>query len=88
MHSPILAAENNLPPNIHEFGVFVEHTVFGTQVDWFSSRSTVDRNYMEMFIKAIENQTELPAGSIDGAVPRASTTDIGGADIQLNVSFC
>lgn len=48
----------------------------------------VDIEYVEKFVNSIENQTQLPAGFIKGALPRSGMPDVGGADLQLTSCIC
>lgn len=70
--------------NVNEFGAYVEKRIFNKQVDWFMSTETFDVEYVERFINAIENQSQLPTGFIEGALLRFGMPDVGGADLQLN----
>lgn len=88
MHTPVLAQLKGLPANNHEFGIYAEHKTFGKQVDWFLSAETLDIAALDMFVDAIENQTQLPRGLIGGALPREGMPNVGGTDIQLSKYFC
>lgn len=74
--------------DVNEFGAHVERRIFKKQVNWFDSAETVDIEYVERFINAIETQSQLPDGFIKGAVPRAGLPDVGGADLQLTGYIC
>lgn len=90
MSSPFLAQLKNLKPN--EFGMYNEERTFNLQVDWFRSARenliNLDVNYIERFVKAIEDGTVLPTGNISGAVSRMQSPGMGGADIQLSCYVC
>ncbi|CAF5152821.1 unnamed protein product, partial [Rotaria sp. Silwood1] len=41
------------------------------QINWFQSKETINTNYVEQFLTAIQNETELPVlTENDGAIPR------------------
>ncbi len=64
-----------------EFGRLAEINLFKEQINWFQSKETININYVEQFLTAIENGTELPALTAnDGAIPREPSI---GMDIDI-----
>ncbi|CAF3332542.1 unnamed protein product [Rotaria sp. Silwood2] len=61
-----------------EFGRLAEMALFKEQINWFQSKDTINVNYVEQFLTAIENGTELPIlTENDGAIRREPSTGMG-----------
>lgn len=58
------------------------------QVDWFMSQLTLDMGYVERFVNAIEAQTVLPPGFVQGAIRRGVGVDIDGTDFKYDYNLC
>ncbi|CAF3790133.1 unnamed protein product [Rotaria sp. Silwood1] len=60
-----------------EFGRLAEINLFKKQINWFQSKETINTNYVEQFLTAIQNETELPVlTENDGAIPRESSCSL------------
>lgn len=62
-HTPMDASLASIPPAPQEFGAYVESEVFGKQVAWYESASTLEENgkqYITSFIAAIEENVSIP----------------------------
>lgn len=86
----------NLPQSYHidkpkcdqEFGRLAEIKLFNAQINWFQSAETINGNYLEQFITAIENGSNLPVlTEKDGAIPREASTGMG-VDISNEHFIC
>jgi hypothetical protein len=52
--------------------------LFKEQINWFQSKETINVNYVEQFLSAIDNGTELPVLTAnDGAILREPTLGMG-----------
>jgi len=62
--------------------------LFKEQIHWFQSKETININYIQQFLNAIENETELPVlTGNDGAIPREPSIGMG-VDILNDRFFC
>ncbi|CAF1670393.1 unnamed protein product [Adineta ricciae] len=78
----------NKPKTDEEFGRLAELNLFHEQIDWFQSIDTINTNYVEKFLDAIENGTHLPSlTENDGAIPRQSSTTMD-VDIINDMFIC
>lgn len=96
MYTSVIATVADIPPLSQEqleFGAFVEHRLFGKQVNWFESAETLEKtgvDFITRFIKAIENQTPLPDGCIkEELVEREGNPYVcSGMDIEVQRYMC
>jgi len=76
------------PKHDQEFGRLAEMNLFKEQINWFQSKKTINVNYVEQFLSAIENGTELPIlTENDGTIPREPSIGMD-IDIVNNPFIC
>jgi hypothetical protein len=80
--------EIDKPKCDQEFGRLGEMNLFKEHINWFQSKETININYIQQFLNAIENETELPVLTRnDGAISREPSIGLG-VDILNDRFFC
>ena len=68
----------NKPKYDKDFDRLAGMKLFKEQINWFQSKEAINMKYVEKFVNAIENGTELPILTAnDEAIPRTPLTGMG-----------
>lgn len=84
----MLARNNNLGSDYHEFGRLVEKKIFGEAIDWAESADFLPPDHLQNILDSIVNDTEIPKITNLPHITLRESISTMALDCVVNRYFC